>query len=88
MANDAGCPSLPPRTYSPEILPLLQALLAALADIDVAHQQAVKEIEGGPAEEGVKRMAIEALRECHRAGRAPYVRQLEALEERIKAMAA
>jgi hypothetical protein len=51
-------PSPPPQTYSPEILPLLQALLATLADINVAHRRTVEAIRSGSEEDRVKRRAI------------------------------
>ena len=86
MANDAGFLPQPLRMYSPEILPLLQSLLATLADIDVAHRSAIEAIRSGSAEDRLKRRAIATLQERHRATRAPYIRQLEDLEERIKAM--
>lgn len=77
-----------PRMYSPEIGPLLQSLLATLADIDFAHQSDIETVRNSSAEEWLKQATIRRLQECHRERRAPYVRRLEGLQDRIRAMAA
>jgi hypothetical protein len=77
-----------PRTYPPEFLPLLQSLLAALADIDLAHEGDVGTVRNSSAEEWLKQTVIRRLGEAHRRRRAPYVRQLEVLEARIRGVAA
>jgi hypothetical protein len=74
--------------YTPEILPLLQSLLAALADIDSAHESDVEAVRGSGAEEWLKQTVIPKLEVRHRERRAPYVRQLEAVAKCIRAMAA
>jgi hypothetical protein len=74
--------------YPPEIQPLLQSLLAALADIDFVHESEVAIIRDSSADEWLKQGVIRRLEERHRERRAPYVRQLEAVEERIRALAA
>jgi len=75
-------------TYPPELLPLLQSLLATLADIDFEHASDVETIGNSTAEEWLKQAAIRRLQERHRERRAPYLRQLEAVRERIRSMAA
>jgi predicted small metal-binding protein len=77
-----------PRMYPPDLRPLLQELLAALADMDLAHQGEVAIVRGSNAEEWLKQTVIRKLEERHRERRAPYVRQLTALEERIRRLAA
>lgn len=77
-----------PRMYTPAILPLPQSLLAALTDIDCAHESDVEAVRGRAAEAWLKRTVIPKLEERHRERRAPYVRQLEAVEERMRAFAA
>lgn len=77
-----------PRVYPPEIQPLLQSLLAALADINFVHASEVAIIRDSDAEEWLKQSVIRRLEERHRERRAPYVRQLEAVEARIRALAA
>ena len=77
-----------PRLYSQELQPLLQELLATLGDIDCAHATDVEAVRTSGAEEWLKQTMIRRLEEGHRTRRAPVVRQLEALEERIRALAA
>ena len=77
-----------PRVYPPEIQPLLQSLLAVLADIDFVHESEVAIVRASDAEEWLKQGVISRLEERHQEQRAQYVRQLEAVEERIRALAA
>jgi hypothetical protein len=77
-----------PRFYPPDILPSLQPILAALADIDLVHASEVAIVRDSDADEWLKQSVIRRLEERHKERRAPYVRQLEALEERIRALAA
>jgi hypothetical protein len=74
--------------YPPDIQPLLQSLLAALADIDLVHASEVAIVQDSDADEWLKQSVIRRLEERHKERRAPYVRQLEAVEERIRALAA
>jgi hypothetical protein len=74
--------------YSPEIEPLLQSLLATLADIDFAHQGDIETVRNSSAEDWLKQSTIHRLQQLHRERREPYVRRLEAVQERIQAMAA
>ena len=60
----------------------------ALAEIDSAHESDVEAVRGSGAEEWLKQTVIPKLEVRHRERRAPYVRQLEAVEERIWALAA
>jgi hypothetical protein len=77
-----------PCVYSPDLQPLLQSILAALADIDLVHDSEVAIIRDSAADEWLKQTVIRKLDERHRERRAPYVRQLAALEARIRALAA
>ncbi len=77
-----------PRMYSPELQPLLQSLLATVADIDFAYESDINTIRNSSAEEWVKQTLIHKLHLRHRKRRQPYVRQLAVLQERITAMAA
>jgi hypothetical protein len=76
------------RVYPPDLQPLLQSILAALADIDLVHASEVALIRDSDADEWLKQSVIRRLDERHRERRAPYVRQLAAVEERIQALAA
>jgi hypothetical protein len=77
-----------PRVYPPDLQPLLQSLLAALADIDLVHESEVAIVRDSDADEWLKQSVIRRLEEHHRERRVPVVRQLEAVEERIRALAA
>ena len=77
-----------PRVYPPDLQPLVQSILAALADIDLVHASEVALVRDSDADEWLKQSVIRRLDERHRERRAPYVRQLAAVEERIRALAA
>ena len=76
------------QTYSPEVLPLLQLLLATLADIDFEHESDIETVRNSSAEEWLKQATIRKLQECRQKRRAPYVRKLEGLQKQVQAMAA
>ncbi len=76
------------RLYPSELLPSLQSLLAALADIDFEHESDVETIRNSSVDEWLKQTAIRTLQERHRERRAPYVRHLTVLQERLQAIAA
>jgi len=59
-----------------------------LADIDFVHASEVALVRDSDADEWLKQSVIRRSDERHRERRAPYVRQLEAMEERIRALAA
>ena len=65
--------------YSPEVLPLLQLLLATLADIDFEHESDIETVRNSAADEWLKQTTIRRLQDCHQKRRAPYVRRLDGL---------
>ncbi len=69
--------------YSPEILPQIQALLAALADIDCAYEIDVETVRSSHAPEIIKNGVVATLQQCHQERRASYIRQLQALQRQI-----
>ena len=71
------------RVYSPDILPLLQSLLAKLADVDFAYEKNLEAIRRSPGDEELKRDMIDKVRRLHQERRAPYVQELAALQERV-----
>ncbi len=75
-------------TYSPEVLPLLQLLLAALADIDYEHESDIETVRSSSADEWLKQATIRKLQERRQERRAPYVRRLDGLQKQIQALAA
>jgi hypothetical protein len=86
MPKAAGFHS--PHIYPADIQPLLQSNLAAMADLDFAYHRDLEAIRGGSAEEWLKQTMMWELQLRHQERREPYVRQLEALQVRIRAMAA
>lgn len=77
-----------PCVYPPNLQPLLQSILAALADTDFVHASEVALVRDSNADDWLKQSVIRRLEERHRERRAPYLRQIEAVEERIRALAA
>ena len=77
-----------PRVDPSDIQPLLQSIFAALADLDLVHEAEVAIVRNSNADEWLKQSVIRRLDERRRERRAPYVRQLAAVEERIRALAA
>ena len=71
--------------YPPELLPLLQSLLATVADIDFEHESDVETVRNSSVDEWLKQTTIRKLHECHRERRMPYVQQLESLQRRLRA---
>jgi hypothetical protein len=76
------------RMYPPELLPLLQSLLATVADIDFEHESDVETVKNSSADAWLKQTTIRKLQECHQARRMPYVQQVESLQRRLRALAA
>ncbi len=74
--------SSPHHAYSPAILPQMQSLLAALADIDCAYEIDVETVRASHTPEIIKNNVIATLQQRHQERRAPYIRQLEALQRR------
>ena len=73
-----------PRLYSPDLQPLLQSLLATLADIDFEHERERDTISTRTADMNLKIRLLEKLREHHSERREPYIQQLAILQERIR----
>ena len=87
MANNKGyfTQSAPqesqPRMYSPDLQPLLQSLLATLADIDFEYERDT--ISARTLDMNLKIRLLEKLKQHHRERRVPYLQQLAILHERI-----
>ncbi len=75
-------------TYSHDILPLLQLLLATLADIDFEHESDIETVRNSSADEWLKHATIRKLQDRHQKRRAPYARRLDGLQKQLQAMAA
>ena len=73
-----------PKMYSPELQPLLQSLLATLADIDFEHERERDMINSRTMDTNLKIRLLEKLRRHHRERREPYIQQLAILQKRIQ----
>jgi hypothetical protein len=76
------------RIYSVEIQPLLQSLLSTLADIDFAYESDLEVVHSSTTDELLKQKVLGKLRQRHSERREPYLKQLAALEYRIRKLAA
>jgi hypothetical protein len=85
-AREQHSPSggLRPRMYSPNLQPLMQSLLATLANIDFEYEHEISRVRKSSTESGVKTHLLARLQERHRERRSPYIQQLAALERRIQ----
>jgi hypothetical protein len=73
------------RPYAPDVLPRLQNLLSTLADIDFAYECDLEVVQASAANEDLKTVAIGSLRQLRDSRRAPVLRQITALQERLNA---
>jgi hypothetical protein len=73
-----------PRLYSPELQPLLQSLLATLADIDFEHERERDTISTRTMDMNLKIRLLEKLKQHHSERREPYIQQLAILQKRIR----
>ena len=76
-----------PRTYSPDLQPLLQSLLCTLADIEFDYERELERVSGSSSDSRVKVLVLEKLRARHRERREPYVQQLALLQDRMRTRA-
>jgi hypothetical protein len=72
-----------PRMYSPSLQPLLQSLLATLANIDFEYERERERLSDRTMDMALKAQVLEKLKREHRERREPYVQQLSVLQDRI-----
>ncbi len=72
-----------PRMYSPSLQPLLQSLLATLANIDFEYERERERFSDRTMDMALKVQVLEKLKRQHRERREPYVQQLSVLQDRI-----
>ncbi len=68
------------RIYSPAVLPMLQSLLATLADLDCACDGDLEAVENSGVPDSIKQEVIRTFKQRHQERRAPYLRKLQALQ--------
>jgi hypothetical protein len=72
-----------PRIYSPAFQPLLQSLLATLADLDFHYEQEREKLSSMSPDTNVRSHALKKLKNRHRERREPYIQQLTILQKRM-----
>lgn len=72
-----------PKIYSPTYQPLLQSLLATLADIDFDYEKEREKLRTAAPDTSLELRALERLKARHRERREPYIQQLAVLQERM-----
>jgi hypothetical protein len=75
-----------PRIYSPAFQPLLQSLLATLADLDFDYEKEREKLSNASPDTNIKIRALEKLKNRHRERRDPYIQQLAILQKRMMDM--
>ena len=68
------------RYYSPALLPLIQSLLATLANIEFEFERECEKVRS-TTDIQLKARVLERLRAEHQARREPYVRELARLQK-------
>jgi hypothetical protein len=71
------------RSYAPETLPILQSLLATLADLDFAYERERDRISRSTKDPSVRARALRTLEVEHHERREPYIRNVALLQGRI-----
>ncbi len=75
-----------PPVMPDEFQPLMQSLLATLADIDFAHEHELERVNSTVVDERFKARLMTKLDQTHRERRHPYERELLRLEGRMRAL--
>ncbi len=81
--EESGKGAFLPKIYSPTLQPLLQSLLATLADIDFDYEKEREKLSRNSPDANIRIRALERLRARHRERREPYIQQLAVLQRRM-----
>jgi hypothetical protein len=73
-----------PPVIPDEFQPLMQSLMATLADIDFAHEHELEKVNSTSVDGALKARLITKLDQHHREKRHPYANELVRLEERTR----
>jgi hypothetical protein len=73
-----------PPVMPAEFQPLMQSLLATLADIDLAHEHELEKVNSTSVDNTFKAKLITKLDQVHREKRHPYANELLNLEARAR----
>ena len=66
--------------YSADVQPLLQSLLATLADLDFDFERERERVDASTKDPKLRESSLRKMEERHRERREPYVRHLELLQ--------
>lgn len=72
-----------PKIYSASLQPLLQSLLATLADIDFDYEKECERASRTAPDINNRIRALEKIKLRHRERREPYIQQLAVLQRRM-----
>ena len=75
-----------PRVYPANIQPLMQSLLATLANIDFVHEREIEKLRNSATDVSLRETLIAVLEEGHEKRRQPYLEGLAALESDIRSL--
>lgn len=70
--------------YPADIQPLMQSLLATLADIDFEHEKHLERLDSSEMDFRLREKLVQKWNDTHQARRDPYVQQLAALYEEVR----
>jgi hypothetical protein len=73
-------------TIPAEFEPVMQSLLATLADIDFAHQREVERVNSTALDDRFKTVMIARLDQHHRERRQPYAEEVLRLQQRMRSL--
>jgi hypothetical protein len=77
----------PPAPYYPDdLLPEIQTMLKALADLEIRYERERARLNSSPEPDEVKKRLLVRLRDRRRRERKPYVERLSVLERRMRAI--
>ena len=78
---------MPPAPFYPDdLLPEIQSMLKALADVEVRYERERDRLNRSPEPAAVKKRLLARLRDRRRQEREPYIERLSILQRRMRAI--
>jgi hypothetical protein len=81
-AQESLAPLTQAVTYPDDLLPELQTMLAALADLEVRYEKGREQLAAGEGPKAAKGQVAAQLEERHQREREPYIQRLSDLQHR------
>ena len=75
-----------PPVMPAELRPVVQSILATLADIDFAHEKELEKLNQSDLNEAFKLRLVAKLDQIHREKREPYAQELVRLQDRFRSL--